>query len=617
MGNTFGTSSNSEEIVEESQLMNKNYTKEDENDLLMDNIVSISLDLLKKYNQQFLKDDFCKDFALVTDEQLNKMSLPVVQDLADKIEESKPSPNIKLILQYEPNEDDKFFVEGFEKQLKDYFWNQNVMYSNSFFEKEGLSTQNLDMNSLKNLREKQKIRYIDFNKINDLLRDFQNHQSNNIVGGANLNNFEKNLLKNFKKNSSSSNNRKLKIEIVKNNTELNNNSISKKLKESLLLNNNNNQNNKKNNIKNLIKSVNNEIKNKRNFNTKNYSSKKPNVNNIKNSMNKIIKNNNLNQKINLINQLKSSEMNMNINNNTNTNTIKNNNKKVNEAIHVNENKMNKVNNNKKMMNMMGMNMRNKGKYVRYTIPRDYQQPEQLCIEGVEKCSLKKRELCKVIRDNLIIRCNIIAAILNVLPNHKVNGEYAGGYLYSKFVNLAKCQVCVPDNYKELMDLAPAQLIKHVIQYSDFLDAKSCKDNGGYYLRLTKREMEALYDNVPKSESLETMTVGKKINYNLFYIECAKKLKESYFNNLKVLVEILQTLKDEPFISNQVLNELGEKAKNIIESMYHLCQYYYIFAIISLLNANITPTKDIDRELQNKIESALKKKESKSNEEESS
>ncbi len=608
MGNTFGTTSNTEEITEESQLSNTNYTKEDENNILMDNIVNISLELLKKYNQQFLKEDFCKDFALVTDEQLNKMSLPVVQDLADKIESSEPSPNIRMILQYEPNEDDKFFVEGFEKQLKDYFWNQNLVYSSSFFEKEGLSTQNLDMNSLKNLREKQKIRYIDFNKINDLLRDFQNNNTNNKVGGANnrsLNQFEKNLLKGFKKNSSknsvNSNNRKLNIEIVKNNSEsLNNNVISKKIEESLLL--SNNSNNKKNNIKNLIKSVNNEIKNKRNFENKNTFNKRPNMNQIKNTMNKVVsKNNNLNQKINLMNQLKMNKQ--------NTNLLKNNNMEQ-------KGRMNYNNNKSKMMNMMGMNMRNKSKFVRYTIPRDYQQPEQLCIEGVEKCSLKKKELCKVIRDNLIIRCNIIAAILNVLPNHKVNGEYTGGYLYSKFVNLAKCQVCVPDNFKELMDQSPEQLIKHVIQYSDFLDAKSCKDNGGYYLRLTKREMEALYDNVPKSENLETMTSGKKINYNLFYIECAKKLKESYFENLKVLVEILQTLKDEPFISNQVLNELGEKAKNIIESMYHLCQYYYIFAIISLLNANITPTKDVDRELQNKIESALKKKDSK-NEEESS
>ncbi len=607
MGNTFGTTSNTEEITEESQLSNTNYTKEDENNILMDNIVNISLELLKKYNQQFLKEDFCKDFALVTDEQLNKMSLPVVQDLADKIESSEPSQNIRMILQYEPNEDDKFFVEGFEKQLKDYFWNQNLVYSSSFFEKEGLSTQNLDMNSLKNLREKQKIRYIDFNKINDLLRDFQNNNTNNKVGGANnrsLNQFEKNLLKGFKKNSSknsvNSNNRKLNIEIVKNNSEsLNNNTISKKIKESLLL--NNNSNNKKNNIKNLIKSVNNEIKNKRNFENKNTFNKRPNMNQIKNTMNKVVsKNNNLNQKINLMNQLKMNKQ--------NTNLLKNNMEQ--------KGRMNYNNNKSKMINMMGMNMRNKSKFVRYTIPRDYQQPEQLCIEGVEKCSLKKKELCKVIRDNLIIRCNIIAAILNVLPNHKVNGEYTGGYLYSKFVNLAKCQVCVPDNFKELMDQSPEQLIKHVIQYSDFLDAKSCKDNGGYYLRLTKREMEALYDNVPKSENLETMTSGKKINYNLFYIECAKKLKESYFDNLKVLVEILQTLKDEPFISNQVLNELGEKAKNIIESMYHLCQYYYIFAIISLLNANITPTKDVDRELQNKIESALKKKDSK-NEEESS
>jgi hypothetical protein len=113
-------------------------------------------------------------------------------------------------------------------------------------------------------------------------------------------------------------------------------------------------------------------------------------------------------------------------------------------------------------------------------------------------------------------------------------------------------------------------------------------------------MEALYHNVPENN----MDIGKQMNYNSFYIQCAEKLKTSYFENLKILLEILQELKNQPIISNQTLNELGQKTKQIIDTMYHLCQYYYIYAIISLLHANLTIPKASDLQLQKTISSAL-------------
>ena len=38
-----------------------------------------------------------------------------------------------------------------------------------------------------------------------------------------------------------------------------------------------------------------------------------------------------------------------------------------------------------------------------------------------------------------------------------------------------------------------------------------------YLKLSKNEMEALYHNVPENN----MDIGKQMNYNSFYIQCAE------------------------------------------------------------------------------------------------
>jgi hypothetical protein len=116
-------------------------------------------------------------------------------------------------------------------------------------------------------------------------------------------------------------------------------------------------------------------------------------------------------------------------------------------------------------------------------------------------------------------------------------------------------------------------------------------------------MEALYANVPEDGQVK---IGKQMNYNAFYVECAKKLKECYFGNLKVLLEILEQLRSQPIINNVALNELGNKTREIIDSMYHLCQYYYIYAIVSILHANLSVAKSSDIELQKTLAKSLKK-----------
>jgi hypothetical protein len=157
---------------------------------------------------------------------------------------------------------------------------------------------------------------------------------------------------------------------------------------------------------------------------------------------------------------------------------------------------------------------------------------------------------------------------------------------------------------DLKRLSPLQLVKHVAQYADFMDFKTCKDNGGYFLKLSKDQIKSLYDNVPKNGEMQ---IGDKTNFNTFYVDCAENLKNCYFDNLKVLLDILMELKNNAFINNDILNQIGNKTKDIIDTMYHLSQYYYIFGIVSLLNANINKVDEQEMVLQQSFSKMLKKK----------
>jgi len=647
-----------------------------ENDAIFDNILEMSKELLQKYNENLLKEDFCFHMGFVIENELSKMDIIALRDMSNKIENStnKESENdsLRVILQYDPSEEEKFFIDGFEKQLQDYFWNQSLRFNQSIIQKEGIQTNDIPMSQYPIFKDKNKFRYIDITKVNDLLKDSQftkhssqnksqkhknkliqsqniensnsnqntNQNSNQNInentntnenkqsGGLNQNQYRRNLEIEFQENKKINNKKnknqkqqspsqnqnmslsKRKIEIVNNNIEnlINTNKNKENIQKlRLALSNVSNKNNKKTNQMNqtLQNIVSNQSTNQ--VSNENIGMVLQKINNEINRQNKKMKQNQNQNSTVSRKELTSVIQNMvrnSVTNQKNKNKInKNKNKNTSSTIQMNQTQTplsttntNKTNTNK--TNKTTINQ-NQNKYIQYKeMKNKYGGPEKFCLEGVEKCSLSKKQFCKVIRDNLIIRMNIIAAILTVLPNRKIRGKYVGGYLYSKFVNLGKCQVCVPYNYKQLLDLPPSQLIKHVVHYSDFIDPKSCKENGGYYLKLSKSEMEALYHNVPENNT------GKQTNYNSFYIQCAEKLKTTYFDNLKVLLEILQELKNKPIISNQVLNEIGQKTKQIIDTMYHLCQYYYIYAIISLLHANLSIPKPSDLQLQKTISSAL-------------
>jgi hypothetical protein len=40
-----------------------------------------------------------------------------------------------------------------------------------------------------------------------------------------------------------------------------------------------------------------------------------------------------------------------------------------------------------------------------------------------------------------------------------------------------------------------------------------------------------------------------------------------------------------------LNAIAEQTKRIIDTMYNLCHYFYVFAIIALINSDVKPITD--------------------------
>ena len=231
-------------------------------------------------------------------------------------------------------------------------------------------------------------------------------------------------------------------------------------------------------------------------------------------------------------------------------------------------------------------------FIKYSVPRYYKSPTVFCDENKE-CPMSKKEICQAITENFIVRNNIIAAILNTLPKKSVVKEedgsenivYDGGLCYQKFKNLFLCKVCVPLNYRDLQNKDTKDILKFILQKSEFLTNKECDDNKGYFLKLDLQKKAALIRKTKEIKSETDLLLNPQIKFNLFYLECTDKLKNSYFNNLDALLQILIKMQNIPIINNATLNLLGEETKNIINNMYNLCNFYYVFAIIALINAD--------------------------------
>ena len=224
---------------------------------------------------------------------------------------------------------------------------------------------------------------------------------------------------------------------------------------------------------------------------------------------------------------------------------------------------------------------------------------------MEKCKLSKKDLCTSITENFIVRNNIIAAILTTVPFKNSEGLYEGGICFQKFMNLNNCNVCVPYDYRELKNRDIKSILTKILEKADNLDESRCKENQGYFLKLTDNEKKILASKI-SNISEKDINNYPKIKYNYYFIEFTKKLQNNYLQNLNSLITILEKLKELPVINNTTLNLISDETKKIIDHMYNTCHYYYVYAIISLISSDITEEIIKKDDLANIVSTALER-----------
>ena len=646
MGNL--TSVPNEENVKQNEIINENIKKDEMNlneEEIFSKIWEISNNLLIEYNNEFLKEDFCNKIAIIYEKKLSKFNIKLLKNLYNNINSENIDNEMILTLQYLPKNDDEFFTDIFKDNLNEKFWNEKIEFDPQFLLN---NIKDVNINNIKS-----SIKYLPYyinpshvnnllksiNKINDELKPKNNNELK--TGGGNgqftsksLNNYfrnennEKVIRQEYvspQNNRSSGNNRS--NENSKNNRTNGNNrsSVSNGSIRNNRISGNNRSSVSNGNIRNNRISVSNGSigNNRSNGEVKEYVF--PNPSNIVKEINRSRNNEKIIEKQNIPPNSRVSEINRSRNNgkiiekqnipqNVTTSTKEitslNKNKIVSEEVQPPKNssiqKINEVANTliAKNLNISSeKNIDDKiiNEHIKYYVPKNYQKPTPFC-NNMEKCKLSKKDLCTAITQNFIVRNNIIAAILTTVPYKNSEGLYEGGICFQKFMNLNNCNVCVPYDYRELKNKNIKNILTKILEKADNLDENRCRENQGYYLKLNDNEKKILTNKI-LNISEKDINNYPKIKYNYYFIEFTKKLQNSYLQNLNSLISILEKIKETSIINNATLNLISTETKKIINNMYNTCHYYYVYAIISLISADINEDVVKEDPLANIVSSA--------------
>ena len=407
------------------------------------------------------------------------------------------SKKLEAILSYTPSNQDTFIVNEFKTQLQEYLWNNEMDMNPQIFANKGILLNDIPMTIVD---PQNKLRYINISHVNDLLSTSFKKNKNNKNTNTNANNNNNKQNGGTKNNSSSStsfslsglNNSSSSYSKSLSNSTSNSNSLSKPFSKKEFKNNNlfKNENENKINNNNLLQKENqngnvNILKKKIENANKEFGLK--NIKNINASKIKYAVNNNNNNLQQFLNEIPS----------------KNNTKKI--SLEENINKVIQTNFNKK---------------IHFTV-KNYQSPTKFC-SGNSDCKMNKTELCKAISDHFIVRGNIIASILSTLPRKTANG-FEGGYCYQRFLNLDKCQLCLPHNYNELMSMDTKSRIQTMMLFINYMTEKECNENKGLFRKLSIAEKKSL------------ILHGREGNdFNLLYTEYTNNVRVKYIEHLNYL-----------------------------------------------------------------------------------
>ena len=588
---------------------------------IFNKILEVSNNLLIEYNNEFLKEDFCNKIAVIYEKKLSNFNIKILKNIYSNINSPTIDNEMLLTLQYMPKNDEEFITETFKDNLNEKFWNEKINIDPEILFN---NAKNVNINNITSSIKSQY--YINPAHVNNLLQSINKinteFKKNNIIndeqkGGSNNNETKKKELERVKLTIINNSNKNKGNNFLKQF-----NSNNKHKKERLNTDTNNTINNNRNNQNNGIN--NNEMNNNEQQPKQQQSKQQPKQQEPKQQNPKQQQQNQQKpkqQEPKQQNQQKpkqkepvqeepvQEELNIQEPNLQEPNLQEPNIQEPNN-INTNQEELNKVTNNI-IANTTNIpveeNIDNKiiNDLIKYYVPKKYQSPTPFC-KDVEKCKLSKKDLCTAISENFIVRNNIIAAILTTIPFKNSEGFYEGGICFQKFMNLKNCNVCVPYDYREFKNKDIKNILTKILDKADNLDELKCKENQGYFLKLSTKEIEILTSKIANI-SEQDINNYPKIKYNYYFIEFIKKLQNNYLQNLNALIIILDKIKESPIINNTTLNLISDETKKIIDNMYNTCHYYYIYGIISLISSDITEDIIEKNSLSNVVSKALDKK----------
>ena len=300
----------------------------------------------------------------------------------------------------------------------------------------------------------------------------------------------------------------------------------------------------------------------------NSDNKKNNKKEINDLINQLNSNNKKNKKFNkkemndLINQLNSDNK---------KNNKKELNKLINQLNNSDKNKLNEILENEILLNTNNKKNKTDNKKI------EYQKNNDLKNYTNKKTYKTKKEICNAISKHYVMRGNIIAAILSILPykNRKTN-RYESGFCHMRLNNLKNVNFCLPPDIENINTLQTDDKIKKVLNYINHLSKNRCSKFGGTFRTLTPTEKESLFTS--------------NNQFNRMYIDYTKQLQKSYKSMLKELLNILKVLETSSEINNDNLEQISVKTKESLDTMYKMCQYNYLSAILCFLSADLKSYK---------------------------
>tara|TARA_B110000858_G_C17650287_1_gene402334 strand:- start:187 stop:870 length:684 start_codon:yes stop_codon:yes gene_type:complete len=212
-----------------------------------------------------------------------------------------------------------------------------------------------------------------------------------------------------------------------------------------------------------------------------------------------------------------------------------------------------------------------------------------CNDKTPKCELTRSELCQKLKDHYTVRVLLSKYIRRQLPFKGKDGLWKGGLCYGKLQSLKDGKYCM--NPKALLIRGDKDQ-NQLLQFIEYMTKDSCEGAGGYYMELKEIEKKSLIES------------GNR--FNLLYMEFTLKIQNDYKMLLVELMGILDILESELMVSNYALNELSQKALDIVKDARIKCEENYRGAIVALYQADLVRTREILKS-EDKLAEMLKAK----------